>query len=392
MKILQLNPAFYPAFAYGGTVNVSYNLAKALAKRGHDVTVFTSDTIDKHTRQNDLYVEHEGMKIFYFRNVSNLLAWHRFLLYPGLIRALKKNIQDFDIVHLHGTRNFQNIIAAHYAKKYGIPYVIQPHGSLPLQFGKQNLKKIFDMAWGNKILQNASKCIALTKTESDQYIKMGVPEEKIVIIPNGLDLSQFSNLPERGTFRKKYGISDNKQIILFLGRIHKIKGIDLLIDAYSLVLKDLPHARLVIAGPDDGYLLTIQEQIQRLNLKMAPLITGPLYDRDKLEAYVDADVYVLPSRYEIFGNTILEAWACGTPVIVTDSCAISSVAQHGGFVVKRDPIELATAIKRLLIKESLWEVYSNNGKILVNKEFNLESVVAKIEACYRQVIQMSMVD
>ncbi|HPP45823.1 MAG TPA: glycosyltransferase, partial [Methanomassiliicoccaceae archaeon] len=108
MKILHMNPAFYPAFAYGGTVNVSYNLCKELVKRGHDVTVYTSDTIDEHKRHLQRYSIQEGIKIHYFKNLSNSLAWRRFFFYPGLIIALKNNIQRFDVIHLHDLRNFQN--------------------------------------------------------------------------------------------------------------------------------------------------------------------------------------------------------------------------------------------------------------------------------------------
>jgi len=381
MKILQVIPFFSPKF--GGSVTSTFLTCKKLGERGHDLTLLTTDF-----HFDAIYAQQlENTEV-----IPLECSFHAGLyLYSPKIKAwLSENISKYDITHLQNYRSYQNAMVSNYAKKMGIPYILQARGSVLPFFKKQLLKHAFDLMWGNKILKNASKCIALTKTESYQYIKMGVPENKILIIPNGLDLSQFSNLPERGTFRSKYGISDKEQVILFLGRIHKIKGIDLLIDAFSLLLIELPHARLVIAGPDDGYLSTIQEQIQRLKLNRKPLITGPLYGRDKLAAYVDADVYVLPSIYEAFPNTILEAWACGTPVIVTDSCAISSVAQHAGIVVKRDPIDLARAIKRLILDEKLRNQCCKNGKSLINNEFNLESVITEIEGSYRQVIQTNM--
>lgn len=383
MKILQVIAYFNPKF--GGDVNVCFNLSKQLAKRNHEVTIITSDF--QFVSQYAKEIRDNGVQVLSFPCIAN---YGLFLYTPSMKTWLERNIENYDLIHLHNYRSYQNVIVCKYARKYRIPYIVQAHGSVLPFFEKQILKKIFDFVWGNTILQNAAKCIAVTKTEFDQYRKMGVPEDKIVIIPNGLDLSQFTNLPQRGTFRLKYGISEDDPLILFLGRIHKIKGIDFLIHAYSHVLEELPHVRLVIAGPDDGYLSTIQKQIQRLKLNSKPLITGPLYGRDKLAAYVDADVYVLPSIYEAFPNTILEAWVCGTPVIVTNSCAISSVAQHAGIVVKRDPIELARAIKRLILDEKLRDQCCKNGKSLINNEFNLESVITEIEESYRQVIQTNM--
>lgn len=390
MKILQLNPAFYPAFAYGGTVNVSYNLSKALAKRGHDVTVYTSDTIDKRTRKRDLYLEHEGMKVHYFRNISNLLAWHRYLLYPGLVGALRNHIQEFDIIHLHGSRNFQNIVAAHYAKKYGIPFVVQPHGSLPLHFGKQNLKRIYDTLWGEKILKNAKGIFALTSLEAEQVIKLGIDENKVHIIPNGIDPSQYETPPSRGEFRTIYNIPYDTHMILFLGRLHPIKGVELLIHAFEIVSKEMDNCILVIAGPDDGSLSELRGLVKGFNLSKKVIFTSSIYGNEKLSAYVDADVFVLPSLYEAFPNTVLEAWACGTPVIVTESCAISTAVREAGIVVKRDSNELAEGIKKIILDDTLSKDCCRKGKALIKNVFDIESVTTKIEDCYFKVIQNGM--
>lgn len=387
MKILQLNPAFYPAFAYGGTVNVSYNLAKALAKQGHDVTVFTSDTIDKRTRQKDLYVEHEGIKIHYFRNVSNLLAWHRYLLYPGLIRALRDHIQEFDIVHLHGTRNFQNIVAAHYANKFGIPYVVQPHGSLPLHFGKQNLKRIFDMAWGDKILQNAEGIIALTPLEAEQVVKSGVNEDRVHIIANGIDLSQYENVPLHGEFRALHNIPSETYVILFLGRLHPIKGVDLLIRAFEIVSKEIENCVLVVAGPDDGSLSELKALAEELHLCEKVLFTGPLYGKDKFAAYCDSDIYVLPSYYETFPTTVLEAWAFKKPVIVTENCGIKDLVHDSGQVVQPNPYDLAAALREYLQLDSLRYRHGQNGYNKLHESLSIQATVENIFNIYQDMIK-----
>ena len=129
--------------------------------------------------------------------------------------------------------------------------------------------------------------------------------------------------PHKGSFKTKYGIGPDEKVILFLGRIHKIKGIDLLIDAFYELSKEMDNIRLVIAGPDGGFLDTLKKQAVALKIQEKIIFTGMIDTTDKLAAYVDAEVYVLPSRYEAFGLTVLEAWACGTPVLLSEGCRIS---------------------------------------------------------------------
>ena len=116
------------------------------------------------------------------------------------------------------------------------------------------------------------------------------------------------------------------------------------------------------------------------------IVTGPLYDREKLEAYVDADVYVLPSIYETFPNTVLEAWACGTPVVVTDRCGIADLVNKVGYVVEYDENQLQDAIFKFLSDEELRKRLEAAGKKLVREEFSWGKVVGKIERLYETVL------
>ncbi len=381
MKILQMIPAFYPALAYGGTVKSAYYLSKELVKRGHEVTVYTSDTLDEYNRVKDSIADIDGVTVHYFKNISNKLAWYRFVLNPGVIFALRKNLRNYDVIHFHGYRNFQNMFVYYYAKKYNVPYIIQARGDLPYHDQKILIKKIFDFFCGNRLLRDAKKAIALTQMEVDQYINLGVIETSVELVPNGIDLTEYQTLPQKGYFKKKYDIEDKEKIILFLGRIHKIKGIDLLIEAFSLITKEFTDVKLVIAGPDDGYLSILKKQIDDFKIHDKVLFTGPIYGQDKIAAYVDADVYVLPSRYEIFGNTILEAYACGTPVIVTNRCGISDFVKNVGYVVNFDRSELKDAILVLLKDRDLREGLGHEGKELVKKRFDLNEIIA----CYEKV-------
>jgi len=303
-----------------------------------------------------------------------------------------KGIQNFDVIHLHDSRCFQGIIAHHYARKYNIPYVLQAHGAVLPFFQKQQLKKIFDIVIGYKILKDASRVIALTKTEAEQYKKMGVDENKIEIVPNGIDLSEYENLPDRGVFRRKYGIKSNEKIVLYLGRIHRIKGVDILVKAFSDLVNKMEGVTLVIAGPDDGFLSTLKAQIEDLKIGERILFTGPLYEQDKLEAYVDADVYVLPSIYETFPATVLEACACGTPVIITDRCGIADFVDKVGYVVKYDKNQLRDAIFKILSDKGLGKRFGDRGRKMVEECFDWSTVIKQIEKLYEGVARGAIIN
>jgi glycosyltransferase involved in cell wall biosynthesis len=378
MNILQVLHFSTPA--RGGSVVVPCSLSKHLAKREHEVTIFTTDfEFDKEYAKSL-----DGVRVVPFHCIANIGLM---LISPEMKGQLKKEIRDFDVIHMHSFRSYQNILTHHYAKKYEIPYILQAHGSVLPIFQKQRLKKIFDIFFGYRILRDASKVIALTKTEAEQYKKMGVDEDKIEIVPNGIDLSEYDNLPKRGEFRKKYGIREDEKMILYLGRIHKIKGIDLLVAAFADLIKELDDVRLVIVGPDDGFLSTLKRQIGDFKIGDKILFTGPLYERDKLKAYVDADVYVLPSVYETFPVTVLEACACGTPVIVTDRCGIVDIVDKVGCVAEYDKGKLRDAISKVLSDEGLRRSFGEEGGRLVREEFGWGEVVKKVEEVYLGLIK-----
>jgi glycosyltransferase involved in cell wall biosynthesis len=165
----------------------------------------------------------------------------------------------------------------------------------------------------------------------------------------GIDKHEFQELPRPGTFREKVGIPEDERYIIFLGRLIPRKGADLLIDALSQI--SLEKLKLVIAGPETeaSYLALLRRKALALGVANRVLFTGPLYANDKKAALVDAAVFVLPSRYENFGNTAAEAIACGTPVIVSDRCGIAPlVDKRAGLVTSYDSMAVAKTLQKLL--------------------------------------------
>ena len=387
MRILVVNGTFPPR-RFGGITSVSYSISKHLVERGHDVTVYTTDVgDDKYSRLKDNYLNFNGIKVYYFKNLSTTLAFnHRLFLPVGLIKKVKEDISKFDIIHLHDYRTSLNIITSYYAQKNNVPYVIQTHGSLPSSMGKKKLNNIFDISFGRRIIKSASKVIALTEIESKQYIDMGADANKIEIIPNGIDILEYNDLSHSDKFIEKYHIKDHDKIILFLGRINKVKGIDLLIEAFSDLTKKLDDVKLVIVGPDDGFLIKLLELISDLNLRDKVILTGPLYELDKRDAYASADIYVLPSIYETYPLTVLEACACRTAVIVTNRCSIADMIGEIGCVVDYDRSKMCKAIYDILIDNNLRKSYGESGRKLVENELTWNKIVNKFELAYQSVI------
>lgn len=388
MKILQVIPYFYPAWSYGGPPRSTYGLCKELVKRGHQVTVFTTDALDRHNRIKEKQETVEGIEIRRFSNLNNYVAFrHRIFLSPGMISVMKQDLKNYDIVHLNEFRTLQNLLAHRYAMKNNVPYIVQPRGSLVNILAKQRLKSLFDVMGGRRLIQDAARMIALAPLELPQFISYGVNEGKMDVVPNGIDLNEFKDLPQKGSFRQQHGLEEKHQVVLFLGRVHRSKGIDLLIKAFSGLVGDFREARLVIAGPDDGFLPSLRNLVDELKLGNKVIFTGGLYGEQKLAAYVDADIYTLPSFYESFGISVLEALACGTPVVITDRCGIANIVKDkGGLAVSYEAESIGEGLRQMLGDEERRRKFGRDGQALVRGKFGWGAIAEEMEKVYERCL------
>ena len=391
MKILHVAHFFYPCLSAGGVVNASYQIASKQSK-DNDVKVITSDSCKERLKfPNGRYdVDVDGIKVDYFKNLSNKFKLATMLDTPLSVPfKIRKDIENYEIIHIHEHRQTLAIIASYFARKRNIPYIVQAHGSVLPFFQKEGLKNIFDKVFGFKILHNASCVFALTEVEKEQYLKMGVDEDKIEIVPLGINLEEYENLPAYGKFRSKFNIDNDEKLILFVGRIHEIKGLDLLMDSFYDLINDAEDERikLAIVGPDDGYLSKLKDKIKWYSLEDKVIITGPLYKEEKQEALIDCDLFVMPSKYESFTTSGLEAMACSKPLVLTKNNHIHDwVDGNVGLACDDNKESLKEVIAAVLFDEDLSQTFGENGKKLIIEKYNWDIINNQILEIYRKFI------
>lgn len=379
LRILQVIPHFTPA--HGGSVRVVYDIARYLGCRGHEVTIVTSDSGMSESMMESGPFTVESMPCIFAR-------W-KFYITPTLVDWARHNIARFDVVHLHEVRTLQNAIVARTARQLDVPFLLSAHGTLPIVVQHQLPKQAYDRLFGRNLLRNAARLVAVSPVEVEQYRQAGVEDARIKLILNGLDLEMFAQLPARGSFLATLpNVRSGTKLLLYLGRIHRSKGIDHLIEAFKVVREHEPESLLAIVGPDDGEQAKLESLVERLGMTEQVIFIGPLYGREKLAALVDADIVVLPSTFEIFGLVAFEALICGTPVVVADDCGAGWIIDeiNGGYVAPYgNPAALAEALFEVLAHEdeALRRVAAGQAYIREHLDWNI--VIANLEALYREV-------
>ena len=375
--------AYYaPSWAYGGPPRIVYEFSRKLVQRGHSVTVFTTDAFEKDKRIDTPFSMIEGISVHYLKNYSNYLAWNQKIFWPrGQKKALEDRIGQFDIGFICDLRTMQIAAAYKVFRRYRVPYFVSAYGSLPRGVKiKKFLKYIYDRLWGYNILKNAVKVFAQTDNEKKEYMQLGVKKEKIEWVPLGIEYSDFDNVQiKKGAFREKYAIPPDDKIILFLGRIHILKFTPVFIQAFKNLSDRHPDLKLVIVGRDDGYLDAAKRKLEDKEDRY--IFVGPLYDKDKVSAYMDSDVFCLaPSHYEETSTAALEALACGTPVVITEQCDIPGLNESGaGVTVKYEVRELETALEKVLYHHSLGGDVSEKAKNLIKQNYDWGKIINRIE-------------
>jgi glycosyltransferase involved in cell wall biosynthesis len=281
-------------------------------------------------------------------------------------------------------------VVARACRRTGVPYVLEPMGMFRPIVRNIPLKWVYRCLLGNAMVLSARRLVATAPLEQQELIEDGVAKEKVIVRRNGIERPE--SLPDWGIFRSQWGIAKDAQLVLFLGRLVSKKSPDLLLEAFaqwSAHRDSHPPAILVLAGPNegDGYREQLESHAARLDLERTTLFTGPLYDTAKWSAFRDADLFVLPSQNENFGNTAAEAVSCGTPVLLTDRCGIAPLIEgRAGLVVRHECGALAAALDRLLGDAELRERL-RQGCVEVARTLDWREPLDATEVLYAELLR-----
>jgi glycosyltransferase involved in cell wall biosynthesis len=382
VKLLHVAATYLPAVRYGGTIASVHGLCAALAARGHDVHVFTT-SVNGDTDSpvpHDTPVDIDGVKVWYFQSPR----FRRVYWAPAMRRQLRSHVADFDLVHTHAMYLWPLWAAARSAHAAGVPYVVSPRGMLEkgLIEQKSALLKAGLIAFiERRTFERAAAIHVTSAREADQAATFGFQLRCVREIPNGADLES-----ESGTVPDAISqIANGPPYVLFLGRINWKKGLDRLLAAFAR----LDDGRLVIAGNDeDQYRPALEARAQQLGLADRITFTGPVHGAGKAVLLAGAQLLVLPSYSENFGNVVLEAMAAGRPVVVTPEVGLAPVVTStgAGLVAEGGPERLSRAIATLLGDPALRLEMGRRGEQAVAGRFAWPAVAAQMESLYESVL------
>ena len=378
-KILHVIPSVGPQ--RGGPSVLMRTLARALSQSGMEVHVATTDDNGPECLPvpHGVPQQEDGATFWYFPRQTRFYTFS----WP-LTRWLARHVREFDLVHIHALFSYAAFPAALLAHRAGVPYIVRPLGTLN-RWGIRNrrpwLKKLSFRVLESRILASAAGIHYTSEQERVEAGELGISAHPIVI-PNAVEL------PVRQASWPVHAIADRK-IILFLSRIDRKKGLDLLFEAFARVRNQCPAAVLVLAGTGDPALVaSLKHDAERLGIASDVVWAGFLAGDDKWAALSGADVFVLPSYSENFGIALVEALACGCPVVLSDQVGIHREISRAeaGLVTPCRVDELAGAILNVLTDAALRRRMSENGVRLARQQFSLEAVSRQLAAAYAAVI------
>jgi len=392
MKIALVCPASLPATQFGGIVFLAVDLAQEISEMGHNVTIYTTD-LDFSNGPNKFNKKLPRIEKFEKFLINRTHVWFSLKLF-FVNTSMSKEIENDkpDIIHTIGLRSFQSIIAWRVSKKLNIPLVVSDQGGLTTHpflaesgFFLKTLYKIQDF-FIRKIINDASVISVANEYEQKIFSSLN-KKSRIEIIRNGVNLKK---LVSKHNFKEKYQINSN--FILFVGRFSKSKGIETLINAFSIVKNELKDSNihLVIMGVDFGYQAEMEKLIKKLNLsEEIKVIKNPPRD-DVISAYGESEFLVLPSQWELSPLVPLESFAFKKPVISTNSHGIPYTVQNnknGILVEPENSLELSNAIVKLLNDSELREKLGLSGYNFVNEECNCVSMAKNSLKLYEDILE-----
>lgn len=367
----------------GGPAAAVRGLTLALARQGVRCEIVTARPV---AETDELPVP--GIPVHQFDTEFPAPFW------PGFSRKLgaflDAEARNFALVHAHIPMSYPTYRAFRAARKHALPYVLSLRGGLtPVSLRQKMYKKwIYRRVLLNGILRSADALHVVSREESSYAAMLGY-HTPTFLVPNGVFLDEAVP-PANVDLMAEYPRLAGKRVILFVGRLHWIKGLDVLARGFAMVAKECPDLMLLVVGPDEGARGTMESILRSNGVLERAVFTGLLTDDHKQAAFRCADLFVLPSYSEGFSNTVLEALGASLPVVISDGCNFPEVAEHGaGFVVPSNDTAVCEAIGKLLSDGGLRARMGRNGRKLVTERYRWQSSAASMMECYRSMLRTS---
>jgi glycosyltransferase involved in cell wall biosynthesis len=369
----------------GGPAQACTDLARLMARRGHDVTVVTTD--------RGLPPEHrgavpcgDGLGVVSVESFSGNaprfwgVSW-------AMRRRLAEIIPTVDIVHLHSLYLFHDWAAGEYCRRSATPYVVRPHGTLdPFMYRRHRWRKaIIDVLFQDAVLRGAAG-LHYTTNEERELARPYARNPRGWVVPNGIDVCAYADLPARAALRARYPQIGGRKVVLFFGRLNFKKGLDVTIAAFKALARERDDIFLVLAGPDDGLRNAAERWIADARLGDRTLFTGMVSGEEKRCVLGGSDIFILPSQSENFGISVVEAAASGMPVIVSDRVNLWRDVEEAqaGLVAPPDAAAFTERLRFLLDNPSAAGAMGKRGAEMVARRFAWDALGDRYEAMYRE--------
>jgi glycosyltransferase involved in cell wall biosynthesis len=253
-------------------------------------------------------------------------------------------VRDADVIQLMGHWSILNALVYCFARRYGKPYLVSPAGTLAQAGRSLWLKRLYNALVGRRMVREASGWIAVTSGEFPDFERYGIARERVTVLPNGVELRPVATQPAAEEFAARFA-----PYILYVGRLHPVKGPDLLLDAFRTIGERFTRHRLVFIGPDDGIRAALEETARSFAQGERVVFLGYRDGAEKDALFRNAQLLVIPSRSEAMSLVALEAAAVATPVVLTDRCGFDEIAQvDSRLVVPATAEDIARAVCELL--------------------------------------------
>ena len=380
MKVLHVIPSMAPEL--GGAPEAVRGLTLALARQGVHCEIVTARGPVAGTDVLPV----PGVPIHRFDTEFPAPFWPAFSRKLGAF--LDAEARRFDLVHLHQTLSYSTYAASRAARKYALPYVLSLRGELAAVCLRRSRfrKWIYRQVLLNGIVRSADALHIVSRAEAAHAAVLDYNTQTF-LVPNGI-FPDEAVPPAAVDLTAEYPMLAGKRVVLFIGRLHWIKGLDVLARSFAMAARKFPDSMLLVVGPDDGARGTMESILRSNGVLERAVFTGTLTGEHKRAAFQCADLFVMPSYSEAFSNAVLEALGASLPVVISDRCNFPEVAEHGaGFVVPSNDVAVCEAMGSLLSDSSMGDRMGRNGRKLVTERYTWKAAAASMVDCYRSLLR-----